>query len=99
MGFNRVSIPNVSNHEVENQIIEKSGFSVNRVEVNRTAKGIMSPVERGHYVFDNKVIMPIEVTAEILVKEDEWDYVWSELEQMFNNRKYESTRSTPKARS
>ena len=87
--FNWVQIPNVSDHEAGGQIIEKAGFSVNNVEVSRTANAIKSPVERGHYVFDNKVLMPLEVTVDILVKEDEWDSVWSELERMYNNRSYE----------
>ena len=88
-GFNWVQIPNVSNRETGGQIIEKSGFSVQNVEVNRTANAIRSPVERGHYVFDNKVIMPLEGTVNIIVKENQWDSVWSELERMDNNRSYE----------
>lgn len=87
--FNRVQIPNVSDHSAGSQIVEKAGFSINDVEVHRTSNAIKSPVERGHYVFDNKVLMPIEVTVNVLVKEDEWDYVWSELERMYNNRSYE----------
>ena len=89
-GFYWVEIPNISNRVTTGgQIVGKPGLSVHSVEVDRTANAIKSPVERGHYVFDNKVIMPLEVTVNIIVKENEWDSVWSELERMYNNRSYE----------
>ena len=64
-------------------------ISVNNITVDRKSDAIMSPVEEGSYIFDNKVIRPLTVTVDITVKEDRWESVYSRLLKMYENRRYE----------
>jgi hypothetical protein len=63
-------------------------FNITNVTVNRKANAIRSPVETGYQVFDNKVIMPIEVTMSALVKASDWAGVWSILQGIYDERSY-----------
>lgn len=63
-------------------------FNITNVTVTRKANAIRSPVETGYQVFDNKVIMPIEVTMSALVKSSDWTEVWGILQGIYDERSY-----------
>ena len=63
-------------------------FNITNIDVDRTADAIMSPIELGTKVFDNKVIQPLHVTLNAIVKCRYWEAVWDKLLTMFNNRTY-----------
>ena len=63
-------------------------FSISNITVKRTANAIRSPVETGYQVFDNKVIMPIEVTMSAIVKAADWQEVWGILQGIYDERSY-----------
>lgn len=75
-------------HIVGVQGLEEPDFSIDSIVVERIADSIMSPIETGSYVFDNKVIRPLQVTVEASVPEDSWDSVWTKLLKMYEDRTY-----------
>lgn len=63
-------------------------FSITNISVKRNAAAIKSPVETGYQVFDNKVIMPLEVTMSAIVQARNWTRVWGVLLGIYNERSY-----------
>lgn len=63
-------------------------FSISNITVKRAANAIRSPVETGYQTFDNKVIMPIEVTMSAIVKAENWQEVWGILQSIYDERSY-----------
>lgn len=70
------------------QGLEEPQFSIDSITVERKADAIMSPIETGSFVFDNKVIRPLHVTVEASVPEEHWDSVWTKILKMYENRTY-----------
>lgn len=87
-GFYWVNIPGLdsiagSAHKTDGEI-----FSITDVSVTRNANAIKSPIETGTQIFDNKVIMPLEVTMRAIVKAKNWQDVWEILLRIYNDRTY-----------
>lgn len=78
------------NTDGSTRIYSHTGEAINIMDitVERSAKAIMSPIETGSMVFDNKVIMPLHVTVRMTVDEKWWSKVWDKLVAMYNNRTY-----------
>lgn len=88
-GFYWVSIPGLDGIDgLARDKYNAEKFNITNVTVKRNANAIKSPVETGYYVFDNKVLMPLEVTMSAVVCERNWDEVWSILLQIYNERSY-----------
>lgn len=63
-------------------------FNITNVTVKRNANAIKSPIETGLQIFDNKVLMPIEVTMSAIVNARNWTRVWEILLRIYNERSY-----------
>lgn len=86
-GFYWVNIPGLDSLDTKDSTGGEI-FSITNVTVTRSANAIKSPVETGHVVFDNKVIMPLEVTMKAIVKAKNWQSVWGTLLRIYNDRTY-----------
>lgn len=64
------------------------GISINDITVNRNADMIMSPVERGYYVFDQKVLRPLTVDVNVTILENDWTRAWNKIVNLYENRSY-----------
>lgn len=87
-GFYWVNIPGL---DTIADSTDKTGgeiFSITDVSVTRSANAIKSPIETGTQIFDNKVIMPLEVTMRAIVKASNWQKVWEILLRIYNDRTY-----------
>ena len=97
-GFRKVDIPYISETAGWNVAAGEGGTSddtsigiinIMEIEVSRSADAIMSPVEEGYKVFDNKVIQPLTAKVKIIIKQRNWEKAWELILNMYNNRTYE----------
>lgn len=97
-GFRNVDIPYISETAGWNVAAGEGGtrddtsigiINIMKIDVNRRADAIMSPVEEGYKVFDNKVIQPLTANVTIIVKQRNWEKAWELILNMYNNRTYE----------
>ncbi len=91
-GFYWVNIPGLDSFEEigggKRDGWNSEKFSITNITVARKANAIRSPIETGYQVFDNKVIMPIEVTMSAMVKAANWQEIWDILQGIYDERSY-----------